>query len=68
MDANLLYFSVVTCDKPTVENGAVSPTDATVNYNTAYTVTCSAGYEITNGSAEMMCGADGALTDAECGG
>ena len=51
-------FPVTTCAKPTIPDGTVSPTDATVNYAAAYEVTCNTGFTI-SGSSTMTCGADG---------
>ena len=56
--ANNLNFSVTTCDKPTIVNGTVSPSDATVDYEATYEVTCASGYTI-SGTSTMTCGTDG---------
>ena len=49
---------MTTCAKPTITNGNVSPSDATVDYDATYDVTCDAGFTI-SGSITMTCGADG---------
>ena len=51
-------FPVVTCAKPTISDGSVSPTDTTVNYEATYEVTCNTGFTI-SGSSTMTCGVDG---------
>ena len=51
-------FPVTTCAKPSISDGSVSPTDATVNYEATYEVTCNDGFTI-SGSSTMTCGADG---------
>ena len=53
-----MNFSVTTCDKPTIGNGTVSPSDATVDYEATYEVTCDTGYTI-SGTSTMTCAADG---------
>ena len=47
-----------TCDKPTISDGRVSPSDATVDYDATYEVSCDDGLTIF-GSSTMTCGADG---------
>ena len=53
-------FSVNTCDKPSISDGSVNPSDATVDYEAIYAVTCNTGFTI-SGSSTMTCGADGAF-------
>ena len=55
---NLHYFLVTVCDKPTIFDGGVSPSNATVDYHETYEVTCDTGFTI-SGSSTMTCGADG---------
>ena len=56
----IFNFSVNTCDKPSISDGSVSPSDDTVNYEATYEVTCDTGYTI-SGSSTMTCEADGSL-------
>ena len=41
-----------------MSDGSVTPSDATVNYEATYEVTCNVGY-IISGSSTMTCGASG---------
>ena len=56
-----MYISVVTCDKPTINDGSVVPDDATIESGEDYTLTCDTGFEL-SGSATIAC-TDGVLTD-----
>ena len=56
--SNNLYNTVNTCSKPSISHGSVSPSDATVDYEATYEVTCDVGFTI-SGSTTMTCGADG---------
>ena len=47
-----------TCAQPSISDGSVSPSDATVNYEATYQVTCNVGFTI-SGSSTMTCGAGG---------
>ena len=47
-----------TCAKPSISDGNVSPSEATVDYGATYEITCNTGYTI-SGSSTMICGADG---------
>ena len=47
-----------TCAQPSISDGSVSPSDATVNYDATYQVTCNVGFTI-SGSSAMTCGAGG---------
>ena len=49
---------MTTCDKPTISDGSVSPSDATVDYDATYEVSCDTGFTI-SASSTMTCGADG---------
>jgi hypothetical protein len=49
---------VTTCNKPTISDGSVSPSDATIDYDATYEVSCETGFTI-SGSSTMTCGADG---------
>ena len=49
---------MTTCNKPTIPDGIVSPSGATVDYAATYEVTCSTGFTI-SGTTTMTCGADG---------
>ena len=51
---------MITCGKPTISDGSVSPVDTTVNYRATYEVTCDTGFTI-SGSSTMTCGSDGAF-------
>ena len=51
-------FSVNTCDKPSISDGSVTPSDTTVDYEATYAVTCNTGFTIA-GSSTMSCGAGG---------
>ena len=51
-------FSVNTCDKPSISDGTVTPSDATVNYEETYAVSCNTGFTIA-GYSIMICGAGG---------
>ena len=55
--------SVKTCTKPDIANGVVSPETDTVDFGSAYTVTCNNGYTASSTDA-MTCTASGTL-DAE---
>ena len=46
------------CDKPSISEGIVSPSDPTIDYGSSYEITCTAGFRIV-GSATMTCSADG---------
>ena len=60
-------ISATTCNKPTIENGLVAPSNDTVDYDETYTVTCDTGYTVDN--SILTCGADGTLdVDATCTG
>ena len=50
-------ISVNTCDAPTVSQGTLDPTTATVDYESTYTVTCATGYTVAD--SVMTCAADG---------
>ena len=52
------YCSVRTCAQPSISDGSVIPSDATVNYEATYQVTCNVGFTI-YGSSTMTCGASG---------
>ena len=54
------YFSVVTCDKPVIPGGAVTPDVATIEQQATYEVSCNAGHT-TVGTSTMTCGGDGQL-------
>ena len=54
----LNYFSVCTCAQPQISDGSVSHSEATVDYEATYEVTCNTGFTI-SGSSTMLCGADG---------
>ena len=43
-----------TCTKPTVDNGSVSPSDATIVEDASYTASCDTGYTM-SGTATMTC-------------
>ena len=47
-----------TCAKPSISDGSVSPSEATVNNGATYEVTCDDGFAI-SGASTMICGADG---------
>ena len=49
-----------TCAQPSISNGSVTPSDATVNYEATYQVTCNVGF-IISGSSTMICGANGSF-------
>ena len=51
-------MSVTTCAKPSIADGSVSPSEATVEYGATYEVTCNSGSTISS-SSTMTCGADG---------
>ena len=57
-----IIFSVNTCDKPSISGASVSPTDATVDYEATYEVTCNTGFTI-SGPSTMTCGADGTFDE-----
>ena len=48
----------MTCDKPIIFDGDVSPSDATVDFQATYEVSCFEGFTI-SASSTMTCGADG---------
>ena len=52
--------SVNTCNKPVIANGIVSPANATVDYESIYTVACNTGYTA-NATDDMNCTASGEL-------
>ena len=52
--------SVSTCTKPVIANGVVSPETDTVDFGSAYTVTCNNGYTASSTEA-MNCTTDGKL-------
>ena len=56
---NKLIFSADTCDQPTITDGTVAPTDATVAVGETYTVTCGDGYTISDSGATMTCQSGG---------
>ena len=47
-----------TCTKPSISDGSVRPSEATVNYGATYEVTCDDGFAI-SGSSTMTCGTYG---------
>ena len=55
------YISVVTCDKPTINDGSVEPDDATIVSGEDYTLTCDTGFEL-SGSPTIAC-TEGVLPD-----
>ena len=58
-DVNMYkYFSVSTCAQPSISDGSVSPSEATVNYEATYQVTCNVGFTI-SGSSAMTCDVGG---------
>ena len=50
-------ISVNTCDAPSISMGTLEPSDATVNFDETYTVTCATGYTVAD--SVMTCAADG---------
>ena len=46
-----------TCTKPTVDNGSVSPSNATIVEDASYTAACDTGYTM-SGSGTMTCTED----------
>ena len=58
----LLYLSImifsVTCSKPLIPGGTVSPSDANVEYSEVYEVTCNTGHTI-SGANTMTCEPNG---------
>ena len=66
----IVYYNVynnspsatIICSKPTISDGTVTPTNATVNFGQSYEVTCNEGYNMTEGSdPTMTCGAGAAF-------
>ena len=59
----------ITCDKPSILNGNVSPSNATVNYGESYELTCDVGYiKMDPSTSVIRCGADGSYDHApSCG-
>ena len=51
-----------TCNKPTVENGVLTPDTATVAVEGSYTVKCSDGYKLKGDVDTLKCGGDGGFT------
>ena len=60
--------SVDTCDNPDITHGSVCPTDAQVNYESTYVVTCDTGYTISDADlSTLTCKAGGTLSgDPTC--
>ena len=56
---NIYLSSVNTCAKPSISDGSVNPSDATVDYEAIYAVTCNNGFTISGPNSTMTCGADG---------
>ena len=51
----------VTCTKPIIDSGSVTPDTATITVGVTYTVLCSTGYSL-SGDNEVTCGNDGELS------
>ena len=51
-----------TCAKPAINDGSVSPSNETIDYEAAYEVSCNTGFTI-SGSSTMTCGADGTFDE-----
>ena len=58
-----IFFShiSVTCERPTIDNGSVSPETITIAEGAKYTVSCDSDY-ILSGNSEVTCGSDGKLS------
>ena len=50
---------IVTCKKPIIENGQVTPNDESIKGGETYSVSCNYGYTLPSGTSMMMCGFDG---------
>ena len=50
-----------TCSKPTIENGSVSPSNATIEGGNFYDVSCNDGYTL-HGNATIECSEAGTLS------
>ena len=54
-------FTSVTCERPTIDSGSVSPETITIAEGAKYTVSCDSDY-ILSGNSEVTCGSDGMLS------
>ena len=54
----MFFQSGITCNKPFIPDGSVSPANATVGYLETYEVICDPGFGIV-GASTMTCGVDG---------
>ena len=55
---NIMLCSGITCDKPSLSDGSVSPSGATADNGATYEVSCDTGFKM-HGASTMTCGADG---------
>ena len=60
-------FSEIICSKPTISQATLSPSDDSIAFDAAYTVTCNTGYKIAGGN-KMKCGASGFDQTPSCNG
>ena len=54
----MFFHPGITCNRPFIHDGSVSPANVTVDYGAAYEVICNPGFGMF-GASTMTCGIDG---------